>query len=65
MCQKRIKFLFLDTETDTPLPPPKSAAKALKSKSLETIEKWHEKFSETYKKLALGYTYLQHCKKVG
>ncbi len=53
-----------ETETDVPLPPPKAAAKTLKSKSLETVQRWHEQFSGVHKKLALGYNYLQHCKKV-
>ncbi len=60
-----LKLVVSETDVDTPLPPPKAAAKTLKSKSLECIQAWHEKFSGVYKKLALGYNFLKHCKKVG
>ena len=31
---------------------------------MRTIQRWHDQFSQTYKKLALGYNYLKNCKKV-
>uniref|UniRef100_L7M6Q9 UV-stimulated scaffold protein A C-terminal domain-containing protein n=1 Tax=Rhipicephalus pulchellus TaxID=72859 RepID=L7M6Q9_RHIPC len=39
-----------------------AAAKKLKTKSLETIEKWNEKFGASYKILSLAVEYLKTCK---
>ena len=59
-------FLELTVETDRkqPLPPPKSAAKILKEKTLQAIESWYQKFGSHYKKLDLGYSYLKRVKNV-
>ena len=59
-------FLELTVETDykQPLPPPKSAAKVLKEKTIEAIDSWHRKFGPHYKKLDLGYNYLKRVKNV-
>lgn len=56
--------LTVEIDPDFPLPPPKSAAKTLKSKALQFIQQWHDKFSEAYKPLKLGYKFLKECKKV-
>ena len=59
-------FLELTLETDykQPLPPPTSAAKILKEKAIEAIDRWHRKFGSHYKKLDLGYNYLKRVKNV-
>ena len=57
-------MLVSEINADYPLPPPKQAAKILKSKTIEFVHKWHEKFGDAYKKLALGYNFLKNCKKV-
>ena len=54
-------------ETDQqhqPLPPPKAAAQKLKSDTLKAVQQWQEKYGDAYKKLALGYHFLQTCKHV-
>ncbi|KFM71985.1 hypothetical protein X975_19506, partial [Stegodyphus mimosarum] len=60
------EFLQLVAETDPeiPLPLPKSAAKALKLKGLEFMQKWCSEFGEKYTRLQLALTYLKKCKKV-
>ena len=57
-------FCLVEVDPGVPLPPPKPAAKALKSKVYECIQKWKDKYAEAYKQLALGYNYLKNCKKV-
>ena len=60
-----LDFFFLsETDPNSPLPPPKSAAKKLKEEATVAIQTWHDKFGAHYKKLALGYNYLKTCKKV-
>ncbi|KAK2154000.1 hypothetical protein LSH36_279g01056 [Paralvinella palmiformis] len=56
--------LTIEINADYPLPPPKLVAKTLKSNTIEFVHKWHEKFGDAYKKLALGYNFLKNCKKV-
>ncbi|KAJ8026228.1 UV-stimulated scaffold protein A [Holothuria leucospilota] len=60
------QFLLLTVETDVdyPLPPPKAAARLLKEQSLSAIAAWNDKFGKAYKKLAVGYNFLRHCKQV-
>lgn len=59
-------YFFFSTEVDfdQPLPPPKAAANTLKASSLRAIQQWNDKFGEAYKKLSLGFNFLQKCKKV-
>uniref|UniRef100_A0A8C6M440 UV-stimulated scaffold protein A n=1 Tax=Nothobranchius furzeri TaxID=105023 RepID=A0A8C6M440_NOTFU len=59
-------FLELTVETDTeqPLPPPKEAAKKLRSQAIQTIQSWQASYGSAYKKLALGYHFLKQVKKV-
>ena len=49
---------------DNPLPPPAKKAKDLKNLAAKTVKLWHEKFSDVYKLLDLGFNYLKNCKKV-
>ncbi|XP_053560214.1 UV-stimulated scaffold protein A [Bombina bombina] len=60
------EFLELTVETDyeQPLPPPKEVAQKLKTLAIKTVQEWHEKFGEAYKKLSLGYNFLKQNKKV-
>ncbi|XP_074848414.1 UV-stimulated scaffold protein A isoform X1 [Carettochelys insculpta] len=60
------EFLELTVETDCaqPLPPPKEAAQKLKKAAIKSVQEWHEKYGEAYKKLALGYHFLKQNKKV-
>ena len=46
------------------LPPPKSAAKVLRTFSAETFKEWKETFGAAYKKLEHGYKYLKQVKRV-
>lgn len=57
--------LTLGTDLEQPLPPPREAAQRLRQAALRAVEGWNEKFGEAYKKLALGYHFLKHTKKVG
>ncbi|CAL1526143.1 unnamed protein product [Lymnaea stagnalis] len=59
-------FLTLTTETEPnmPLPPPKAAANKLKAETLHAVQRWHDKFGQGYRKLALGYEYLKNCRHV-
>lgn len=43
-----------------PLPPPSSVAAALRSKSLEILERWNERFGVHYRQLRLGFDYLKN-----
>lgn len=56
--------LTLGTDSDHPLPPPREAAQRLRQAAMQAVEGWNEKFGEAYKKLALGYHFLKHTKKV-
>ncbi|XP_068131799.1 LOW QUALITY PROTEIN: UV-stimulated scaffold protein A [Hyperolius riggenbachi] len=56
--------LTVETDFDQPLPPPKEVAHKLKVLAVKTIQEWHEKFGEAYKKLSLGYHFLKQNKKV-
>ncbi|KAL8616586.1 hypothetical protein ACOMHN_036618 [Nucella lapillus] len=60
-------FLALTVETDQhsqPLPPPKAAANKLKADTLRAVQQWQDKYGAAYRKLALGYRYLQTCRHV-
>nr|XP_022341509.1 UV-stimulated scaffold protein A-like [Crassostrea virginica]XP_022341510.1 UV-stimulated scaffold protein A-like [Crassostrea virginica] len=56
--------LTVEVDFDQPLPPPKAAANTLKASALRAIQQWNDKFGEAYKKLSLGFNFLQKCKKV-
>ncbi|KAL0596721.1 UV-stimulated scaffold protein A, partial [Plecturocebus cupreus] len=56
--------LTLGTDPAQPLPPPREAAQRLRQAATRAVEGWNEKFGEAYKKLALGYHFLRHNKKV-
>lgn len=56
--------LTLGTDSDRPLPPPREAAQRLRQAAMQAVEGWNEKFGQAYKKLALGYHFLKHTKKV-
>ncbi|KAM6150458.1 UV-stimulated scaffold protein A isoform 1-T2 [Erethizon dorsatum] len=56
--------LTLGTDHEQPLPPPKEAAQRLKQAAMHAVEGWNERFGDAYKKLALGYHFLRHTKKV-
>ncbi|XP_043368606.1 UV-stimulated scaffold protein A isoform X2 [Dermochelys coriacea] len=60
------EFLELTIETDyeQPLPPPKEVAQKLKKTAIKSVQDWHEKYGEAYKKLSLGYHFLKQNKKV-
>uniref|UniRef100_A0A8C8VG96 UV-stimulated scaffold protein A n=1 Tax=Pelusios castaneus TaxID=367368 RepID=A0A8C8VG96_9SAUR len=60
------EFLELTVETDyeQPLPPPKEIAQKLKKTVIKSVQEWHEKYGEAYKKLSLGYHFLKQNKKV-
>ena len=58
-------ILELTLETNNVLlPPPKSAARKLRSFSAETFHKWVKKYSSAYRKLEHGYNYLRQVKRV-
>lgn len=59
---QRFLELVADTNPDLPLPGTLAASKNLKQKSLDTIEKWNEKFGANYKVLALGMNFLKNCR---
>ena len=48
---------------EVPLPPPKSAAKSLRTLSAETMHQWVNKYGSTYRKLEHGYNYLKQVKR--
>ncbi|XP_051021193.1 UV-stimulated scaffold protein A [Acomys russatus] len=56
--------LTLGTDNDCPLPPPRETAQRLRQAAMQAVEGWNEKFGEAYRKLALGYHFLKHTKKV-
>ncbi|XP_040822026.1 UV-stimulated scaffold protein A isoform X1 [Ochotona curzoniae] len=56
--------LTLGTDHEQPLPPPREAAQRLRQAAIRAVEGWNAKFGEAYKKLAVGYHFLRHTKKV-
>ncbi|KAM6447860.1 UV-stimulated scaffold protein A isoform 1-T1 [Liasis olivaceus] len=60
------EFLELTVETnyDQPLPPPSDVAQKLKKAAIKSVQEWHERYGEAYKKLSLGYYFLKQNKKV-
>ncbi|XP_048471757.1 UV-stimulated scaffold protein A isoform X2 [Rhincodon typus] len=60
------EFLALTVESnyEQPLPPPKEIAQKLKEMAMKSVEEWHRKYGEAYKKLSLGYHFLKQVKKV-
>ncbi|XP_008118395.2 UV-stimulated scaffold protein A [Anolis carolinensis] len=56
--------LTVETDYDQPLPPPNDVAQKLKTLAIKSVQKWHEKYGEAYKKLSLGYHFLKQNKKV-
>lgn len=56
--------LTAETNPDLPLPLPRAVALNLKKLSLVTVRDWCNKYGHAYKKLVLGFNYLQQCKKV-
>ncbi|KAM9237673.1 UV-stimulated scaffold protein A [Dugong dugon] len=56
--------LTLGTDHEQPLPPPREVAQKLRRAAIQAVEGWNEKYGEAYKKLALGYHFLQHNKQV-
>ncbi|KAK4818157.1 hypothetical protein QYF61_007305 [Mycteria americana] len=60
------EFLELTVEIDheQPLPPPKEVAQKLRKAAIKSVQDWHEKYGEAYKKLSLGYHFLKQNKKV-
>lgn len=49
---------------EQPLPPPKEVAQKLRKAAIKSVQDWHEKYGEAYKKLSLGYHFLKQNKKV-
>ncbi|NXY82639.1 UVSSA protein, partial [Alcedo cyanopectus] len=56
--------LTVGIDHEQPLPPPKEVAQKLRKAALKSVQEWHEKYGEAYKKLALGYHFLKQNKKV-
>ncbi|XP_026546629.1 UV-stimulated scaffold protein A [Notechis scutatus] len=56
--------LTVETDYDQPLPPPAEVAQKLKKAAIKSVQEWHEKYGEAYKKLSLGYYFLKQNKKV-
>lgn len=56
--------LTVGTDHEQPLPPPKEVAQKLRKEAVKSVQEWHEKYGEAYKKLALGYHFLKQNKKV-
>ncbi|XP_070607508.1 UV-stimulated scaffold protein A [Erythrolamprus reginae] len=56
--------LTVETDYDQPLPPPADVAQKLKKAAIKSVQEWHEKYGEAYKKLSLGYFFLKQNKKV-
>lgn len=56
------EFLTLSVgfRTNLPLPPPSAVASALRSKSIELLEKWNDSFGLHYRQLRLGFDYLKN-----
>ncbi|NXT18549.1 UVSSA protein, partial [Syrrhaptes paradoxus] len=56
--------LTVGIDYEQPLPPPKDVAQKLRKAAIKSVQDWHEKYGEAYKKLSLGYHFLKHNKKV-
>ncbi|XP_033004293.1 UV-stimulated scaffold protein A isoform X2 [Lacerta agilis] len=56
--------LTVETDYDQPLPPPVEVAQKLKRAAIKSVQEWHEKYGEAYKKLSLGFHFLKQNKKV-
>ncbi|NXU71947.1 UVSSA protein, partial [Oreotrochilus melanogaster] len=56
--------LTLGIDHEQPLPPPKEVAQKLRKAAIKSVQDWHEKYGEAYKKLSLGYHFLKQNKKV-
>ncbi|NXS57881.1 UVSSA protein, partial [Brachypteracias leptosomus] len=56
--------LTVGIDHEQPLPPPKEVAQKLRKVALKSVQDWHEKYGEAYKKLSLGYHFLKQNKKV-
>ncbi|XP_032082462.1 UV-stimulated scaffold protein A isoform X2 [Thamnophis elegans] len=56
--------LTVETDYDQPLPPPADVAQKLKKAAIKSVQEWHEKYGQAYKKLSLGYFFLKQNKKV-
>ncbi|KFV57291.1 UV-stimulated scaffold protein A, partial [Tyto alba] len=56
--------LTVGIDHEQPLPPPKEVAQKLRKAAIQSVQDWHEKYGEAYKKLSLGYHFLKHNKKV-
>ena len=56
--------LTVGVNSEKALPEPNAVATVLRSQAFEAIEKWHQKYGQHYKKLALGYKYLKRVKKI-
>lgn len=56
--------LTVGIDHEQPLPPPKEVAQKLRKETIKSVQEWHEKYGEAYKKLALGYHFLKQNKKV-
>ncbi|NWH66494.1 UVSSA protein, partial [Geococcyx californianus] len=56
--------LTVGIDHEQPLPPPKEVAQKLRKAAIKSVQEWHEKYGEAYKKLSLGYHFLKQNKKV-
>ncbi|NXN95354.1 UVSSA protein, partial [Rhinopomastus cyanomelas] len=56
--------LTVGIDHEQPLPPPKEVAQKLRKAAIQSVQDWHEKYGEAYKKLSLGYHFLKQNKKV-
>lgn len=56
--------LTVGIDHEQPLPPPKDVAQKLRKAAIKSVQDWHEKYGEAYKKLSLGYHFLKQNKKV-
>ncbi|XP_071609365.1 UV-stimulated scaffold protein A [Heliangelus exortis] len=56
--------LTMGIDHEQPLPPPKEVAQKLRKAAIKSVQDWHEKYGEAYKKLSLGYHFLKQNKKV-
>ncbi|XP_008940306.1 PREDICTED: UV-stimulated scaffold protein A-like, partial [Merops nubicus] len=56
--------LTVGIDHEQPLPPPKEVAQKLRKEAIKSVQDWHEKYGEAYKKLSLGYHFLKQNKKV-
>ncbi|NXU57892.1 UVSSA protein, partial [Turnix velox] len=56
--------LTVGIDHEQPLPPPREVAQKLRKEAIKSVQDWHEKYGEAYKKLSLGYHFLKQNKKV-